>query len=94
MAKKITKSISKRVSSKYSQKPTDDAKQSETDALKTAAKNQFKKQQKQLVIFKSFTTEKLRDISEKVKHKYRKKYIRIQRKDSKLWLSKINKITK
>ena len=51
-AKNIGKNISKNLSSKYSQKLLDHAKQSTTDALKTASiqKEQFKKQQKQVVI--------------------------------------------
>ena len=47
MGKNIGKKISKNLSSKYSQKLHDHAKQSATGALKT---EQFKKQQKQLVI--------------------------------------------
>ena len=43
--------ISKNLSSKYSQKLLGHAKQSAMDALKTASKKQFKKQQKQLVIW-------------------------------------------
>ena len=43
--------VSKNWNSKCSQKLLDHAKQSVTDALKTASKKQFKKQQKQLVIW-------------------------------------------
>ena len=51
MGKNICKSMSKNLSGKYSQKLFDHAKQSTTDVFKTALKkNQFKKQQKQLVI--------------------------------------------
>ena len=38
------------LSNKYGQKLLDSAKKSTTDAIKTAQKEQFKKQQKQLVI--------------------------------------------
>ena len=45
MGKNVGKNISKNVSSKYSQKLLDHAKQSATDALKTALKKErFKKQ--------------------------------------------------
>ena len=50
IGKNIGKSISKNLSSKYSQKLLDHAKQSPTDAFKTASKKQFQKQQNQLVI--------------------------------------------
>ena len=55
MSKNICKNISKTLSSKYSllaacQKILDLAEQSGTDALKTPSKEQFEKQQKQLVI--------------------------------------------
>ena len=49
MRKNISKIISKNLSNKYSQKLFDHAKQSGTDA-KLIQKEQFKKQQKQLVI--------------------------------------------
>ena len=42
--------IAKNLSNKYCQKLLDTAKKSATDAIKTASKKQFKKQQKQLVI--------------------------------------------
>ena len=38
------------LSNKYGQKPLDSAKKSTTDAIKLYQKEQFKKQQKQLVI--------------------------------------------
>ena len=50
MGKHVGINISKNLSSKYSQKRLDHAKQSVSDALKTASKKQFEKQQKQLVI--------------------------------------------
>ena len=50
MGRNIDKNKSKSLSNKYSQKFIDYAKQSATDALKTASKKQFKEQQKQLVI--------------------------------------------
>ena len=46
----LVKILSKNLSCKYSQKLLDHAKQSATDALKTASKKRFEKQQKQLVI--------------------------------------------
>ena len=42
--------MGKSLSNKYGQKLLDSAKKSTTDAIKTAQKQQFKKQQKQLVI--------------------------------------------
>ena len=48
MGKNIGKNISRTLSGKYSQKRLHHAKQSTTDAFKTASKS--KKQQKQLVI--------------------------------------------
>ena len=48
--KSIGKNVSKNLSSKYSQKFFDYAKQSATDALKTALERSIKTQQKQLVI--------------------------------------------
>ena len=50
MGTNIGKNISKKVSGKFSKKFLDHAKQSATDALKVFQKEQFKKQQKQLVI--------------------------------------------
>ena len=51
MGKNIVENISKNLHSKYDQKVLDHAKQSATDAFKTASKRVFKKtQQKQLVI--------------------------------------------
>ena len=50
MSSNIGKNISKNVSSKYSQKLLDHAKQSATDAIKTASKRTIEKQQMQLVI--------------------------------------------
>ena len=49
-AKILSKNIGKNMSSKYSQKLLDHAKQSATDALKTASKKQCKILQKQLMI--------------------------------------------
>ena len=49
MGKTIGKNIRKNLSGKYSQRLLDPAKQSATDAFKTLQKEQFKKQQKQLV---------------------------------------------
>ena len=46
----FAKNMGKSLSSKYGQKLLDSAKKSTTDAIKTALKEQFKKQQKQLVI--------------------------------------------
>ena len=46
----ISKKFNKNLSSKYSPKLLDHTEQSATDALKTASKERFKKQQKQLVI--------------------------------------------
>ena len=43
MSKIIGKNVSKNVSSKYGQKPLDHAKQSATDALKTASKRAIQK---------------------------------------------------
>ena len=48
--KEIGKKIDKNLNTKYSQELPHHAKQSPTDALKTASKKQFKKPQKQLVI--------------------------------------------
>ena len=48
--KEIGKKIDKNLNTKYSQELPHHAKQSPTDALKTASKKQFKKQQEQLVI--------------------------------------------
>ena len=50
MDKNVGKNISKNLSSKYSQKPLDHAKQSATDAFKLLEREQFRKQQKPLVI--------------------------------------------
>ena len=50
MGKNVGKYITKNISSKYCQKSLDYGKQSGTDALKMLQKEQFKKQQKQLVI--------------------------------------------
>ena len=50
MGRNISKTITKKLISKYSQKPLDHDKQSATDALNLLQKEQFKKQQKQLVI--------------------------------------------
>ena len=41
--------MGKRLSNKYGQKLLDSAKKSTTDAIKTASKEQFKKQQKLLI---------------------------------------------
>ena len=46
----VAKNIDKNLSSKYSQKLLDSAKKSTTDAIKTASKKEFKKQQRHLVI--------------------------------------------
>ena len=51
MGKIISKNVSKKLNGRYSQKFLNHAKQSAVDALKTASKKQFKKQQKQLVIW-------------------------------------------
>ena len=51
MGKIISKNVSKKLNGRYSQKFLNHAKQSDVDALKTASKKQFKKQQKQLVIW-------------------------------------------
>ena len=48
--KNIVKSLSKTFCGKYKQELLDYAKQCATNALKTASKEQFKRQQKQLVI--------------------------------------------
>ena len=48
--KEIGKKIDKNLNTKHSQELPHHAKQSPTDALKTASKKQFKKPQKQLVI--------------------------------------------
>ena len=50
MGENISKKFNKNLSSKYSPKLLDHTEQSATDALKTASKERFKKQQKQLVI--------------------------------------------
>ena len=50
MRKNIGKNVSKNLSGKSSQKRIDQAKQSATDALKTASKRAIQKQQKRLVI--------------------------------------------
>ena len=47
----FTKNIGKNLSNKYSQKILDSPKKSTTDAIKTVSKKQFKKQEKQLVIW-------------------------------------------
>ena len=49
MAKNIGKNISKNLSGKYSKKLLDHAKQSATDAFKTASKRAILIQQKQLI---------------------------------------------
>ena len=49
-ARNMGRNISKNLLGQYNQKVIDHAKQSASDASKTASKNQFKKQQKQLVI--------------------------------------------
>ena len=46
----FAKNIGKNLTNKYGQKYFDSAKKSTTDAIKTASKRTFKKQQKQLVI--------------------------------------------
>ena len=51
MGRIIDKNVSETFSGKYSQKLLDHAKHSATDALKTASKKQFKKQQKQMMIW-------------------------------------------
>ena len=50
MGKKFSKNISKNLSGKYSQELHDHAKQSPADALKVLQKEEFKKEQKQMVI--------------------------------------------
>ena len=50
MGKNVGKNISKNLSNKHSQKLFDHVKQPAADALKTASKKAFQKQQKQLVI--------------------------------------------
>ena len=50
IGRKIGKNKSKTLSSKYNQKLIDHAKQSATDALKTASKRAIQKKQNQLVI--------------------------------------------
>ena len=50
MSKNIGKNICKILTSKHSQKVVDHAKQSTTDALKTAPKRAIQKEQKQPVI--------------------------------------------
>ena len=50
MGKNIGKKIGKNLSGKYSQKRLDHTKQASTDGLKMFQKEQFKKEQKQLVI--------------------------------------------
>ena len=50
MGENISKKFNKNLSSKYSPKLLDHTEQSAADALKTASKERFKKQQKQLVI--------------------------------------------
>ena len=47
----FAKNMSKNLSNKYSQNLIDTAKKSTTDAIKTVSKEQFRKQQKQLVIW-------------------------------------------
>ena len=47
----FAKNMGKGLSNKYGQKPFDSAKTSTTDAIKLLQKEQFKKQQKQLVIW-------------------------------------------
>ena len=47
----FAKNMGKSLSNKYGQKLVDSAKISSADARKTASKEQFKKQQKQLVIW-------------------------------------------
>ena len=46
----MSKSIGENLSGKYRQKLLDQSKQSPTDAIKLLQKDQFKKQQKELVI--------------------------------------------
>ena len=46
----FAKNMGKNLSSKYGHKILDSAKKFTTDAIKTASKKQFKKQQKKLVI--------------------------------------------
>ena len=50
LGKNVAKNICKNLSNKYSPKLLDHAKQSATDALKTASKREIQTQQKQLVI--------------------------------------------
>ena len=50
MSRNVGKNIGKNLSGKYNQEAIDHAKTSATDALKTASKEQYQKQQKQLVI--------------------------------------------
>ena len=47
----FAKSMSKSLSNKYGQKILDSVKKFTTDAIKTASKEQFKKQSKQLAIY-------------------------------------------
>ena len=47
---KFAKNIGKHLSNKYGQKLLDSGKKSTTDAIKTASKRAFQKQQKQLVL--------------------------------------------
>ena len=55
MGENISKKFNKNLSSKYSPKLLDHTEQSAADALKTASKERFKKQQKQLKIADKIT---------------------------------------
>ena len=91
VGKHIGKNISKNLSSKYSCKLLDHAKQPATDTLKTASKKQFKKQQKQLVIWLGIKLLIELQMSKKLHHRIIPKQLQmkkigiyLQKKDSKL----------
>ena len=91
MGKNIGKNVSKNLSSKYSEKLLDHAKKSATNLLKPSLEKQFKKQQKQLVIWlvpkfliklqqSQEVHPRINQRQSKVKQKYQKQYIYPQKK--------------
>ena len=92
MNKSTGKNISKNLSSKYSQEPLDHAKQSATDGLKIDFKRAFQKTVettgdwflKKMLIKLQKNPHKIPQRQLKVKQKYQKKDVYLEKKDSKL----------
>ena len=103
MGSNIGKNMSKNLNSKYRQKPLDHAEKKQLQMSNLAQNEQFKKQQKQMMIWlvkklllelKKFPTIHKRIIQKQLQMKMIKKYLKndiyLQKKDRILLLTKIN----